>query len=84
VTLLRQLDPAGIPALHNCHLVMLKRLTSTEATTAAGALRLSDQSTQLLQIMEGDMMALLGGGADRYVWLTLTSVERQFAGLVSR
>jgi len=51
-----------------------------EATLSAGPLRLSEHSVQLLQMMEDDMIALLGGGADRYVWLTLTKVERQFAG----
>jgi hypothetical protein len=80
LTLLRRLEPAGLPELQSGHLVMLKRLSHAEATLSAGPLRLSDQSVRLLQIMEDDMVALLGGGADRYLWLSLTSIERQFAG----
>jgi hypothetical protein len=80
LTLLRQLSPDGVSVVQGSHLVMLKRLSAGEATLSAGPLRLSEQSVQLLQMMEDDMIALLGGGADRYVWLTLTKVEQQFAG----
>jgi hypothetical protein len=80
LTLLRQLSPDGLSVVQGSHLVMLKRLSTGEATLSAGPLRLSEHSVQLLQMMEDDMIALLGGGADRYVWLTLTEVERQFAG----
>jgi hypothetical protein len=41
---------------------------------------LSQDSVHLLQVMGDTMIALLGGGADRYVWLTLTPIEQQFAG----
>jgi hypothetical protein len=60
-------------------LVVLKRLSAAEAMLSAGPLRLSAQSVQLLQRLEDEMVALLGGGADRYVWLRLTEIERQFA-----
>jgi hypothetical protein len=79
LTVLRQLRPSGVAALQGGDLVMLKRLTEPEAALSAGPLRLSAQSVQLLQVLENDMVALLGGGADRYVWLTLTGVERQLA-----
>jgi hypothetical protein len=80
LTLLRQLSPDGLAVVQGSHLVMLKRLSTGEATLSAAPLRLSEHSVQLLQMMEDDMIALLGGGADRYVWLTLTKVEQQFAG----
>jgi hypothetical protein len=80
LTVLRQLDEPGVPAVQECQLVILQRLSMVESALAASALRLSGQSAQLLQRMEDDMVALLGGGADRYVWLTQTGVEHQHIG----
>jgi hypothetical protein len=80
LTVLRRLDEPGVPSLQECHLVMLQRLTLVESALAASALQLSGQSTQLLQLMEDDMLALLGGGADRYVWLNQTNMEQQLSG----
>jgi hypothetical protein len=80
LTVLRRLDEPGIPAVQECQLVVLQRLSMVESALAASALRLSGQSAQLLQRMEDDMVALLGGGADRYVWLTQTGTEHQHMG----
>jgi hypothetical protein len=77
MTVLRQLDERGVPALQEGQLVMMQRLAFGEATLAATALRLTGQSAQLLQQMEDEMVALIGGGADRYVWISPTSVERR-------
>ncbi|MGH3682515.1 MAG: hypothetical protein ACRDT2_19970, partial [Natronosporangium sp.] len=79
LTILRRLDPAGVPAVQGCHLVMLQRLTEPEAATAARALRLPGQQVELIQAMTDDMLALLGGGVDRYVWLARTELEEQYA-----
>jgi hypothetical protein len=84
LTVLRQLDHAGVPAVQECHLVMLQRLNGTEAALAGAALRLSEQSARLLQVMEDDMLALLGGGADRYVWVNQTDVELRYTGTARR
>jgi hypothetical protein len=80
LTVLRRLDEPGVPSVESCQMVMMQRLSVAEAALAASALRLTGQSAQLLQRMEDDMVALLGGGADRYVWLTQTGTERQFMG----
>lgn len=77
LTVLRQLDERGVPALQEGQLVMMQRLAFGEATLAATALRLTGESAQLLQQMEDEMLALIGGGADRYVWISPTSVERR-------
>lgn len=84
LTVLRRLDEPGVPSMQECHLVILQRLSLVEAALAASALRLSGQSTQLLQRMGDDMVALLGGGADRYVWLTQTGTEQQQIGAPRR
>jgi hypothetical protein len=84
LTILRQLDEAGMPVMQESTLVMLQRLGGTEAALAGAALRLSSQSVRLLQVMEDDMLALLGGGADRYVWLAQTEIERRQMGAPRR
>ncbi|WP_345631607.1 hypothetical protein [Rugosimonospora acidiphila] len=84
LTVLRQLDERGVPALQEGQLVMMQRLAFGEATLAATALRLTGESTQLLQQMEDEMLALIGGGADRYVWISPTGVERQQGGPARR
>jgi hypothetical protein len=78
LTILRRLDRSGLPSLQESHLVMLHRLTEPEATTLGTALRLSDRQVQLLQVMSDDMLALLGGGVDQYVWLAQTELERRY------
>ncbi|MFI6761345.1 hypothetical protein ACIBF5_19630 [Micromonospora sp. NPDC050417] len=80
LTVLRQLSQSGVPAIQDCELVLLQRLSSVEATLAAEALRLPQPSTQFLQVMADDMLALVGDGAERYVWYAQTEVERQFVG----
>jgi hypothetical protein len=84
LTVLRQLDEHGVPAVQEGELVMLQRLELSEAALAASALRLTGESAQLLQRMEDEMLALIGGGADRYVWVAPTTVERTFAGTARR
>ncbi len=84
LTILRRLDEAGMPVVQESMLVMLQRLGGTEAALAGAALRLSGQSARLLQVMEDDMLALLGGGADRYVWLAQTDIERRQMGAPRR
>jgi hypothetical protein len=80
LTVLRRLDEPGVPSVEACQMVMMQRLSLVEAALAASALRLTGQSAQLLQRMDDEMVALLGGGADRYVWVTQTGTERQFLG----
>jgi hypothetical protein len=84
LTVLRQLDQTGVPSIQDCNLVMLQRLGSAEAALAGAALRLPAPSTQFLQVMADDMIALVGDGADRYIWLSQTDVERQYAGAPRR
>jgi hypothetical protein len=84
MTVLRRLDERGVSAVQEDHLVMLQCLELSEAALVASALRLTGQSTQLLQRMEDGMLALIGGGADRYVWTNLTAIERHQAGAARR
>ncbi|HEY2673153.1 MAG TPA: hypothetical protein VGJ07_22685 [Rugosimonospora sp.] len=84
MVVVRQLGADNVRALQDCHLVIMQRLAAPEASMAVTALGLRDQSTQLLQMMGEDMLALLDDGTDRYVWLTPTGVERQYNGAPRR
>jgi hypothetical protein len=84
LTVLRQLSQPGVPSIQDCNLVMLQRLGSAEAALAGSSLRLPAASTQFLQVMADDMIALVGDGAERYIWFAQTDVERQYAGAPRR
>ncbi|MEU4560881.1 hypothetical protein AB0F72_21090 [Actinoplanes sp. NPDC023936] len=80
LTVLRQLDRPGVAALQEADLTLMQRLGGDEATLAAATLRLSQQDGQLLQFMTDDMVAVAGGGPDRFVSLTQTGIEQQYLG----
>jgi hypothetical protein len=61
--------------------VFLQCLSPGDAAKTALAWQLGPEAATLLQRLEGDMIAVVGGGADRYVWLSPTAVERQVLGL---
>ncbi|BEL09175.1 hypothetical protein Q0Z83_073660 [Actinoplanes sichuanensis] len=84
LTILRQLDRPGVAAVQEAGLVVLQRLGGDEAALAAATLRLRPQSAQLLQQMNDDMMALIGDGDDRYLFLHQTGIEQQYMGLPRR
>ncbi|MEU8241472.1 hypothetical protein AB0C07_24765 [Actinoplanes missouriensis] len=80
LTVLRQLDRPGVAALQEADLTLMQRLGGDESTLAAATLRLSQQNGQLLQFMTDDMVALVGGGPDRFVSLNQTGIEQQYLG----
>ena len=80
LTVLRQLDRPGLAALQDARFTLLQRLGGDETALACSALRLSQQSGQYLPVLADDMLALVGDGPDRYVFLGQTGVERQYVG----
>lgn len=84
LTVLHQLTAYGFPAVQESNLVMLQRLGKEESYSLGSVLRLDGSAIQLLTALRDDMFALVGGGADRYVWVTPTSVEQQRFGAPSR
>ncbi|GAA2867214.1 hypothetical protein Acy02nite_10450 [Actinoplanes cyaneus] len=84
LTILRQLDRPGLAALQESQLALLQRLGGDEAALAASALKLRPHSSQFLQFMADDMLALIGDGTDRYLFLGQTQTEQQFVGLPRR
>jgi hypothetical protein len=80
LTILRQLDRPGVPALQDAQLTLVQRLGDNEAALAASALRLRPHRSQYLQSMPDDMMALIEEGTDRYLLLAQTSLEQSQVG----
>jgi hypothetical protein len=77
LTILRQLDETGVPAITAGHLVaVVRRLNPSEAHVAAMAMRLSGETVALLQTMADDLAVWWGAGPDRYIWFVPTEAER--------
>ncbi len=84
LVVLPRLTPAGTAVTGSATLVLAQRLTAGEAAAAADLLWLSDETAGLLQAMHDDMIALIGGGADRYLWVSPTAIEVHFFGAPHR
>ena len=84
LTVLPVLSAGTAATLTEAELVALQRLSAEEAAVAAQALQLTEGTAGLLQMLEPDMLALLGGGADRYVWINPTPTETAHLGMPRR
>ncbi|MBM7082673.1 hypothetical protein [Micromonospora humidisoli] len=84
LTVLRRLDAGTAPALRDSDLCVLQRLSADESVTAQQALRLPPDSGRFLRVMADDMLALVGGGADRHLWISQTPVEQHLLGVPRR
>ncbi len=84
LTVLRTLTAYGFPPVQASNMVLLQRLASSEAHAAASVLKLTAESVSLLQVLRDDMLAALGGQADRYLWLNPTQIESQQFGAPHR
>jgi hypothetical protein len=82
--IMRHLDPAAAALLPSTDLAMLQRLDAAEAALAGRALRLSDPSVQFLQTMADAMLGLVFDGAEHYVSVAQTEVERAHTGAPRR
>ena len=76
LTLLRRLEQPGVAAMRQSDLAVLQRLRPTEADRTREALYLPVRSRQRLSQLADDMVSLVGGGRERYVWLVQTDAER--------
>lgn len=84
LTVLRRLDQSAVSTIQDGQLVLLQRLDGLEARLAAQTLRLPGHSEQFLQVMAHDMVAVMGDGTNRYLWLAQTEIEHHFTGAPSR
>ncbi|WP_422754735.1 hypothetical protein [Micromonospora sp. WMMD708] len=84
LTVVRRLDPGTASALRDSDLCVLQRLSADESVTAQQALRLPPDSGRFLQVMADDMLTLVGGGADRHLWISQTPVEQHLLGAPRR
>jgi hypothetical protein len=84
LTILRELDQRGVPAIQDSHLIITQRLGSGESALVASALRLPGFVTAPLQQIDDEMVALLGPTDPQYVRISATDVERGLAGNARR
>lgn len=84
LTVVHQVQQGTAGLLSAADLVLLQRLTPAEAQLVTATLRLPARTAELLPAMPEDMLAVIGGGADRYVWLCPTPTEQQNLGLTLR
>jgi hypothetical protein len=84
LTVLRRLTTYGFPAIQESNLVALQRLDREEALAAGSVLRLRDRTSSWLQLMVDEMLAILVGGSEEYLWVEPTEVERERFGPVTR
>jgi hypothetical protein len=84
MTILARLDPHGVPAIQDSHLVLTQRLAPAEAALAATALRLGSAGAVPLQQLDDETIALVGATGHQYVRINPTDIERGFAGSARR
>ncbi|WP_433207139.1 hypothetical protein ACQP00_40790 [Dactylosporangium sp. CS-047395] len=80
LTVLPWLTPPGAAVAGSATLLIAQRLAPEEAAL----LRLDGRTAGLVQAMHDDMIALVGGGANRYVWVSPTAAETHFFGAPHR
>jgi hypothetical protein len=81
LTMVPQLNRASARALADADVHLFRRLTADEVSVAVGALRLPVQHAEPLGMLNPDMLGALTADRADYVWLSATSVERQYLGL---
>jgi hypothetical protein len=84
LTILSQLNAYSQPLVQESTVVLMQRLAPAEARIVASALILDDRSEYLIQALRDDMVAMIGGDIDRYVWIAPTSLEQQYLGAPKR
>jgi hypothetical protein len=80
LTVLPKLSPWAVEQLAAAHLLLLQRLDAAEVGALQAWWRLGGATGDLLQRLDDDMLAVVGGQADRYTWLTPTSIEQRLFG----
>jgi hypothetical protein len=84
VTVVHHLDHNAMSVLGSADLVLLQRLQPGEAQIAAHVLGLNATTMRLMQQLEPEMLAVLGDGSHRYVWLHRTAIENYLLGAPQR
>jgi hypothetical protein len=77
LTVLRQLTTYGVPTLQESSVIMAQRLSKAEADLITSTMRLSSEAGAWMQTLTDDGLAVLIGGEERFVRLTVADVEKQ-------
>jgi len=84
VLLHRRLTPERVGSMPGSDFVLMQRLTPNEASLLAPALRLTQRTSQQLQMLRDDMLAVLAGETNHYVWVDPAPAERDRLGRPGR
>lgn len=84
LTVLPRLTTSNVVAVRGTDLALLQRLTADEVAVARSLWHLDEMTWTLLQEMDDEMFAVVGGSADRYVWASPTEAERRLFGPPTR
>jgi hypothetical protein len=79
-----QVTPYRAAQLASADLLLTQRLSAPEAATLAAALRLTERTSYVLQVLHDDMLAVLTRAGVRYAWLHPTSTEQSTLGWQTR
>jgi hypothetical protein len=77
LTVLRQLTTYGVSTLQESSVIMTQRLTKAETDLITQTMRLSSEAGGWMQTLSDDALAVLIGGEERFVRLTIADVEKQ-------
>jgi hypothetical protein len=80
LTVLARSTAASVHALAMADLVLAQRLSQAEAAVVGSALVLDQETASLLGVIDDEMVAVLGGGANQPAWFMPTAIERQLFG----
>lgn len=84
LTVLGQVTSTVTAALAGSDLLLLQRISETEAVLAAASLGLSAETTARLRAMPDDVVSVVNQRVDLPVWPTPTSIERHLFGPPAR
>ena len=81
LTMVPELTGGNVRRLADADLHLFRRLTPAEVSIVVGSLRLPVRTAEPLAMLNPDMVGALRGDHADYVWLSATSIERQYLGL---
>jgi len=84
LTVLSQLNAFGFTPVEEAHVFLAQRLTAAEAYAAQSVRQFGDDTVYRLQQLNEDMLAMIGGGSDTYLWTLPTRMELDTFGKAGR
>jgi len=78
ITLLSKLTAYGTQSAQEAAFAIVQRLSEAESQIAGSAWLMDPHRQYLTQVLNDDMVAIIDGPSDRYVWITPTATEQRY------